>query len=160
MPRRAVPVRIGRALVRAARLPPREMLTMLHAIAVITVVEVLIRWVSLPKLSRLLGVPVNLEPGRPDVERLSVGELSQRTRRQLRCARRVADRWPFSRGPCLRRSLVAGHLIRRLGPTLRLGMVGSDTSLLAHAWVEIDGRPLERVDGYRVFQRLHGRIAT
>ena len=46
------------------------------------------------------------------------------------------------------------------GPALRLGMVGSDASLLAHTWVEIDGRPLERVDGYRVFQRLPSRIAT
>ena len=66
--------------VRAVRLPPRELLTMLHCVAVITVVEVLIRWVPLPTLSRLLGVPVNLEPGPPDAELLPVGRLVQHAR--------------------------------------------------------------------------------
>jgi hypothetical protein len=142
------------------RLPPRELLTTLHVVVVITVVEMLIRWVPLPRLCRMLGLRVNLEPARPDVDQLHESELSPHAERQLRCARHVADAWPFSQGPCLRRSLVAGHLLRRHHPALRLGMIGSDANLLAHAWVEIDDRPLEPVNGYTVFQRMPTEISA
>ena len=40
--------------------------------------------------------------------------------------------------PCLRRSLVAGHLLRRHDPSLRLGVGGAGDALFAHAWIEID----------------------
>ncbi len=120
---------------------------------VISTVELLIRWVPLPRLSTLLGVRVNLAPVGASVEQLPITELSPRARRQLRCTRRVADSWPFGAGPCLRRSLVLGHLLRDRRPALRLGVAGTGDALLAHAWVEIDGRPLEGVDGYGVFQQ-------
>ena len=144
-------LRVGRRAVRALRLPPREILTTLHAAAVLAVVELLIRWVPLPRLSRLLGVKVNLQPVRSDAAQLPVDELPARSRRRLRCTRRVADAWPFSRGPCLRRALVGGHLIRHLRPAVRLGVAGAGDTLLAHAWLEIDGRPLEDVGHYSVF---------
>jgi hypothetical protein len=145
--------RLARRVGRAMRLPPRELLTTFHAVGVLIVVELLIRWVPLPRLSRMLGVGVNLQPARSDTEQLPVGELPARVRRQLRCTRRVADAWPFSRGPCLRRALVGGHLIRGLHPAVRLGVAGSGDTLLAHAWLEIDGRPLEAVAQFNVFQR-------
>ena len=50
--------------------PPREILTTLRVAVVIVVVEGLIRWVSLPRLSRLLGRPSPLTariPGRTSV---------------------------------------------------------------------------------------------
>jgi hypothetical protein len=135
------------------RLPLPELLTTLHAAAVIVVVELLVRWVSLPRLCRLLGVRLNLEPPPGTVERLRVKDLPPRAARQVRCTRRVADAWPFSRGPCLRRSLVAGHLLRRLDPALRLGVAGSGDGLHAHAWLEIHDRPLEHVGGFSLLQR-------
>jgi transglutaminase superfamily protein len=135
------------------RLRPREILTMMHAGAVLAVVELLIRWVPLPRLSRILGVEVSLEPVGSNPRQLPVAELPTRARRQLRCTRRVADAWPFSRGPCLRRALVGGHLIRHLHPAVRLGVAGAGDTLLAHAWLEIDGRPLETVTQFNAFQR-------
>jgi hypothetical protein len=140
------------------RLPPRELLTTVHAVAVLIVVELLIRWVPLPRLSRMLGVEVNLQPARSEAEQLPVGELPARARRQLRCTRRVADAWPFSRGPCLRRALVGGHLIRHLHPAVRLGVTGAGDTLLAHAWLEIDGRPLEAVAQFNAFQRASTEV--
>jgi Transglutaminase-like superfamily len=133
-------------------MPPRERLTMLRVVGVLAVVEVLIRWVSLPRLSRLLGVHVNLGPSRTDVDPLPVTALPEQARRQLRCTWKVADAWPLSRGPCLRRALVGGHLLRDLEPSVRLGVTGSGDEVLAHAWLEIDGRPLEPVARFSPFQ--------
>jgi hypothetical protein len=144
---------LGGHLRRAVRLPPRELVTTVHAVVVLGVVEVLIRWVPLPRLARVLGIRVNLGPTRPDAEQLPVTLLSPRARRELQCTRRVADVWPLSKGPCLRRSLVAGHLLRRHHPAVRLGVAGTGADLVAHAWLEIDDRPLENVEGLLVFQR-------
>jgi hypothetical protein len=123
---------------------------------VLVVVELLIRWVSLPRLSRMLGVRVNLAPVRPEVAPFPIEELPARDRRRLRCTRRVADAWPLSKGPCLRRSLVAGHLLRQHRPAVRLGLAGRGDDVLAHAWLEIDDRPLENISGLNVFQRSAG----
>jgi hypothetical protein len=80
-----------------------------------------------------------------------VRDLPPRVARQVRCTRRVADAWPFSRGPCLRRALVTGNLLRRLDPALRLGLAGSGDAVFAHAWLELDDRPLEDVAAFRLF---------
>ena len=71
----------------------------------------------------------------------------------MRCTRRVADVWPFSRGPCLRRALVAGHLLRDLDPALRLGVGGSGDKVYAHAWLEIEDRPLKDIAGFSILQQ-------
>ncbi len=135
------------------RLPLPELLTTLRAAGLIVVVELLVRWVKLPRLSRMLGVRLNLEPAPAGVERIRVRDLPPRAARQVRCTRRVADAWPFSQGPCLRRSLVAGHLLRNLDPSLRLGIGGTGDQLFAHAWLEIRDRPLEDVSSFSRFQQ-------
>ena len=117
------------------------------------VVESVIRFVPIRSLGHRLGVPVDLEPTVEQSDRLPLRQLSPRAQQQLRCTRRVADVWPFSQGPCLRRALVGGHLVRRLDPRIRLGVTSSDDGLLAHAWLEIDGRPLEAVDDFARFGR-------
>ena len=144
---------LGGRLRRGLKLPPRELVTMVHAVVVLGVVEMLIRWVPLPRLARVLGIRVNLAPARTDAQQLPLEQLPPRARRELRCTRRVADVWPLSKGPCLRRSLVAGHLLRRHHPAVRLGVAGTGAELVAHAWLEIDDRPLESVAGLSVFQR-------
>jgi Transglutaminase-like superfamily len=141
--------RRARSIVRT---PPRELLTAAHVVVVIAVVEALIRWVPLQRLSELFGVRLNLAPVGAPAEQLPLSALSPRARRQVRCTRRVADVWPFAAGPCLRRSLVVGHLLRGQHPALRLGVAGDGDGLLAHAWIEIDDRPLEGIAGYAVFQ--------
>jgi hypothetical protein len=145
-------LRFLRRVPRLRELPPKEILTTLRVAVVIVVVEVLVRIVPLPRLSRLLGVEVDLGPRTGTGEQLPLRELPERARRQLRCTRRVADAWPFSQGPCLRRALVGGHLLRRLRPSVRLGLTGTGDQLLAHAWLEIDGRPLETVDHFVRFE--------
>ena len=116
---------------------------MLHAIAVITVVELLVRWVPLPRLSRLLGVPVNLAPGRPMPSGCRWGSCPPHARRQLRCARRVADagRSAVDRACVDRWSPATCSGVS--SPALRLGMVGSD-ALAARPRVGRDRRPSAR----------------
>lgn len=135
---------------------PREVLTTLHVLALITFVELTIRWVSLPRLTRLLGVRLDLGSASPPSRPYRLSTLPPRARRRLRCTRRVANHWPFSAGPCLRRSLVAGRLLRDLDPSLRLGVAGSGDELHAHSWLEIDGRPLERLAGFNAFVERSG----
>jgi hypothetical protein len=127
-----------------------------HVVVVLALVELMIRSVTLPRLSRMLGVRLDLEPGPHDVEPLPLTTLAPSRRRQLRCTSRVADAWPFSRGPCLRRALVGGHLVRDLHPTVRLGVAGAGDAVVAHAWLEIDGHPLEDVSAYTAFRRSEG----
>jgi Transglutaminase-like superfamily len=145
--------RFARAFIRSLRRPPREALTTVHVLTVMVVVELLIRWVALPRLTRLLGVRVDLDPAPADVKQMPVDDLPVQARQQLRCTERVADAWPFSRGPCLRRSLVGGHLLRDLNPAVRIGLAGSGDAVLAHAWLEINDRPLEPVTDFNRFQR-------
>jgi hypothetical protein len=108
----------------------------------------------------MFGTRLNLTPVLDMTPPLDLRELSVRDRRHLRSARRVTDAWPFGRGTCLRRSLVSGHLIRRLGPTIRLGLVEVAGDLTGHAWVEIDDRPLEDISGYAIFQQREARTST
>jgi hypothetical protein len=149
-----------RGPIAALRLPLPDLLTTLHAAFMIVVVEIAVRRMPLPKLVRLLGIRLNLAPAPPDLERLRVRDLPPRAAREVRCTRRVADAWPFSRGPCLRRALVTGNLLRRLDPALRLGMASSGDEVFAHAWLELDDRPLEDVAGFSLFQQVPIRDAV
>ena len=136
------------------RLPLPDLFTTLHAAVVLVVVEVAVRRLPLPRLCQLLGVRLNLAPAPPDAERIRVRDLPPKAARQVRCTRRVADGWPFSRGPCLRRALVTGNLLRRLDPALRLGVGGSGHEVVGHAWLEIHDRPLEDIAAFSLFQQV------
>ena len=152
MPRSRVR-RFVRRAARALRLPPRDLFTTLHAVAVLVVVELLIRWVPLPRLSRMLGVGVNLQPGRrrcrADARRRVACPSSPAARLHVEGRRRLAVQQRTLLAP----ALVGGHLIRDLHPAVRLGVAGVGDTLMAHAWLEIDDRPLETVTDYRLFQR-------
>jgi len=128
-----------------------ELLTTVYAACVLAVVEATIRWVPLPRLSRMLGCPLELSPRTRRPVIASSHDLGRRARRELRCTQRVADAWPLSSGPCLRRALVGGCLLRRLGTRIRLGTYLDGEALVAHAWLEIGGRPLEDAVNYRHF---------
>ena len=69
-------------------------------------------------------------------------------------ARRVSAAASILRARCLARSLVLCHLLRHRGRSteIRLGVSKlADGKLSAHAWVELDGLPLN--DGADVFER-------
>lgn len=103
-----------------------------------SVVELAVRFVPLPRISAFMGVPLRSTDDSSAVTRRPL-TLTRWQSGQLRALRPVARRWPFADGPCLRQSLVAGHILRRLDPVLRLGIATDDTKLLAHAWVEVGG---------------------
>jgi hypothetical protein len=64
-------------------------------------------------------------------------------RRLARVTERIARLWPLG-SRCLQRSLVLLWLLKRrgVGGQLRIGVRRNDDSLVAHAWIEIGGRPV------------------
>lgn len=149
--RRVVPLTSELAR-RVRRIPPREQLTTIRALIVLLAVESTIRWIPLPRLARVLGVRFDLTPTQSSAAPVPIDSLPPDARRALRSTMRVTRWSPFWSGPCLRRSLVAAHLIRDLDPAVRIGLAGETDSLRAHAWVEIDHAPLEEIGEYTSFQ--------
>ena len=106
------------------------------AAGLLLLVEVALRTLPLPTVARLAGLQL-LDDGRTP----SAGPvvLPWWAGARVAAAQRVVARWPFE-GPCLRESLVAGCLLRRFDPTLRIGVVRAGAGpLRAHAWIEVGG---------------------
>ena len=152
---------------RWAALPARDRWLTLQALVALLFVEATIRWMRIPKVARALGVqltaesPAGLAPQHPEPEtmvatglpippqaqvapfaRAVAGQLAHSEKEALRATLRIVRRWPFGTGPCLRESLVLGHLLRSRRPILCFGVARRGPRLLAHAWVEVDGRPV------------------
>lgn len=144
---------------RTLRLPPRSIATTVRVAALMAVVEVLVRRTSLPRVASLLRVRLDLHPSTSTIEPLDLSELSAVARRQVTCTNRVADAWPFSDGPCLRRTLVAGRLLRSEDPAIRIGLRDASAGLTAHAWLELGGRPLEDISDVGAFAIAGGDVA-
>lgn len=106
-----------------------------------TAVEIGLRVLRLPKLARLAGVPLALADA-PAVQRAVGDVLPLRLRRELAVVRRVMAHWPWG-DTCLRIALVAGHRLRRLSPSLRVGVAIVDGEVRAHAWLEVQGVSLD-----------------
>lgn len=130
-----------------ARLPARDQVTLLRVLMLTGVVEVLLRTTPLPRVAALLGVVVgdrDAEPGPPlEGQWLSLSEL-----RGVRCTNIVLRRWALADGPCLRRALVAGHVLRRHRPVLCIGVARNPEGVTAHAWLDVRGRSLGAADGF------------
>ncbi len=102
------------------------------------IAEVGVRTVRLERLARLFSV--SLAPtGEPGGSPATVPEWA---RARLRVIPTVMNRWPVD-GTCLRQSLVTGQRLRKLRPTLHIGVRRGEDAVLAHAWVDIDGRSLD-----------------
>jgi Transglutaminase-like superfamily len=110
--------------------------TLVHLGIAMVVIEGGLRLVRLPHLARGVGVPLSLTGRGGDAEgqlRLSRPEIDR-----LDLARRLIRRWP-TEATCLRRSLLAGHVLRRRHPILRIGVAKVNGRVAAHAWLEIEG---------------------
>jgi hypothetical protein len=109
---------------------------LVYVLAVAALVEVGIRCLPMRTVTRLIGV--SLARGRPTTTApkptLTTAEL-----RAVRLAGSVMRRWPLGSGTCLRRSLVIGYFVRRLEPTLRIGVTRDSGAISAHAWLEVPG---------------------
>lgn len=103
------------------------------------IAEVGVRFVKLPRLTRWLRISLSTAGVEPPPETVSMAGLRRRELLLLQALGVVAPKWPFADGPCLRQALVAGWILRRRGPRLRLGVARTDHRVLAHAWLEVDG---------------------
>jgi hypothetical protein len=119
-------------------LPLRERRTFLLAVALLPLLALGLRLVGFARLvawlERRTGAPEQLPNPDPIAVRLS------RTRY---LARRAAEHGPY-RGNCLSQSLTLWLLLRRqrIPADLRIGVRKENGLLLAHAWVEFQGQPL------------------
>ncbi|MBI4730510.1 MAG: lasso peptide biosynthesis B2 protein [Acidobacteria bacterium] len=146
MPRDAtpkLPPAVSRLLA-FGRLPLTGKIAALHAAAVAVAVEAGLRTLPVPRLARLLGVRLVTDRRAVSAagEETHTLNLSDAERRRLRAAQAVLRARP-GRGRCLRRALVAGHLLRERRPELRIGVAREGGRVHAHAWIEIDGLPLD-----------------
>jgi len=122
-----------------AALGPRRWPFVARVALTAALVELGVRTLPLPTVTRLAGVRPASGPGRPgDAWPL----LTARERDRCRLALRVVAAPPFS-ATCLRRSLLLGHLLRRRRPTLQVGVAKDAGRVAAHAWIEIDGLSLD-----------------
>lgn len=116
-----------------------------RAVTAALVAEIGLRLLPLATTARLMGVPLDLgrgdpEPGPPTHPDASVAMAAAATSWVLR-------RWPPG-DTCLRRALVAGHLLRHHRARLRLGAACAGEGLAGHAWIELgDGQTLGYASG-------------
>lgn len=141
-----------RAALRATlKLRPAELLAVVEVLLVLVFVEVALRTGPVTRVVGPLGITLRLtgEPGPTvDPSRLSRDRFRAVELRKVRLARRVVAHWPFGAGPCLRESLVIGHILRRHRPELRLGVARDGQAIAAHAWLEVGGVSLESDRGF------------
>jgi hypothetical protein len=109
-----------------------------HAALATVAAEAGLRLLPLATTARLMGAPLDLQAICPPAEHEPDIQMARAW---------AATRWVLRHGPtrdtCLRRVLVAGHLLRRRRPVLRLGATSAAGRLGGHAWIEFpDGRTL------------------
>ncbi|GAB3811853.1 hypothetical protein GCM10028820_03790 [Tessaracoccus terricola] len=123
----------------------RELPATLAALGVAVAVEIGLRVVPLPRLTRLVGIRLaGHDSPAPEAAPRDRAEasLAPRERRKVRATRRVLRHWPFG-DTCLRQALVSGQRLRRLGPVLHVGVAKIDGEVRAHAWLVIAGGILD-----------------
>ena len=132
-----MPSRVHSLLVKAGSLSWREWLTLMQAFFVLPVVWVGLRLVSLPRLMQVLS------PGGTSDRPGDGPDPFEGARRSARLVQGAAGINPLP-SSCLSRSVTLWWLLRRRGvpAEIRLGVQTGEDGLAAHAWVEVDGRPV------------------
>lgn len=135
-------------------LEPSDRILFLKLWGQLAVISLLLRLLVIKRVRRLLVWLIPAQPTRPvgPDQALSyaqrVGSLTRKAGRYL----------PLD-ASCLRQSLLVWWLLRRLGlaAELRIG-VNNHERFLAHAWVELSGRPVNDypaiAEGFRPFDHL------
>jgi hypothetical protein len=148
--------------LRAHLASPGDLWLLLRILALATVLPLLLRTLSLPRLLRWL-TPSPVRPGAKAPQPQRIARLVQRVL--------GLNRWVY-RPNCLKRSLLLFHFLRRGGQDVRLhigvrspGPLHAGAALDGHAWLELAGAPyLEpqaaAIGSYRVTYRYPERAAA
>lgn len=118
----------------------RVVLEVGYALCWMVRIEVSLRRHDLATTCRALGIGHDLDSAAPPATERAV--LPRRARPAVLASRFVVALWPAG-NTCLRRCLLIGHRLRELSPVLRIGVRRDGAGLLAHSWLEIDGRTLD-----------------
>ncbi|HMJ14473.1 MAG TPA: lasso peptide biosynthesis B2 protein [Polyangiaceae bacterium] len=100
-------------------------------------VEAGLRTRSLPELTSALGI--TFAPDQPSPAETDLETISAQVRWACRAADRMVRLLPGG-SPCLRRALIAGHLLRKHKPSLRIGSARLAGQFAFHAWLEVGGQ--------------------
>ncbi len=119
-----------------------------------TIVEFGLRYLTLPRLSKALGLRLTFDTS--EVENLEAtatprSQLSATQRQKAWAVDRLYACWPFP-DTCLRRALVIGFRVRREQPLLRIG-APTEGEFIAHAWVETPSARFLALPQYASFHR-------
>jgi hypothetical protein len=139
-----------------------EIPTLLAALLMAILVEVGLRVTTLPRLARLLGVPLALGESDPAADAAHASPLPPRAVNRLLAVRRVLRHWPFG-DTCLRHALVGGGRLRRLDPSLVVGVARIDGEVRAHSWLLVNGTivdPLFAASSYRPLTAIPTGLPT
>jgi hypothetical protein len=119
-------------------LPRSEQWLLLQALLVLPLIGLGLRLLGLRRLQNLLSHCPLKKPGGVPEEVIS--DLAQVQARMVQ----IAARHGLYRATCLRQSLALWWLLRYRGveTNLRIGVKSADSGLEAHAWVELQGQPL------------------
>jgi hypothetical protein len=136
------------------QLTPADITSILHVLTIAVWMEAAIRLLPLPTATRLAGVSLGTVETTPF---LAPPTLTAAERRAVRWSGSVMRRWPLGTGICLRKSLVIGHFVRRLEPTLRIGIARDGNTIGAHAWLEVPGAVNIGGRGHVAFELMPSR---
>lgn len=151
-----------RAIMAIPTVPPiDEWPTLVTVGAVAVAVEVGLRTMPLPRLSVLLGAPLDTNSPIPNQDEVRP-IMPPWVRRQVKATARILRHWPWG-DTCLRSALIIGHRVRALDPVLRVGVARVEGEVRAHAWLEISGvrlDPFGSADSYALLQPAVPRQGT
>ena len=129
---------VTRRLRKFLELSPEDRVLFLKLWSLLPLVAALLRLLGYPRTLRLLSRWSSAAPPRVDLPQDSMAYA-------LRLGRlaRMAGRYVPTNGSCLRQSLLVWWLLRRKGVPAELRIGGrTQEGFTAHAWVEVDGQPV------------------
>lgn len=137
------------AFLRMARsvsaVPWKRRMSLLRTALVMSLIEIGLRTMPLPRVAAMAGARFGGPPGKPRGRDPRKADPDS-----IWAATVILRHWPHA--TCLRESLLFAHLLREKRPILRIG-VAATKPMRAHAWLEVEGEV--RGFGHVDFAALH-----
>lgn len=132
------------------RLGPAVRWQVVRIVPLLCAVEIGLRTLDVRRLATLARVPLAESQGDGPLPPIATGSLARREQSTLIALKWIGWRWFFP-VTCLRWALVAGFVLRRRSPVLRLGLM--EDGVTAHAWIEFDGASFGALEISGVFNQ-------